>query len=95
MAMRPNWSKEACVECGNEGLASRGEEHVDQGPYTCSDCDLYKKAFNAGYEARRRDEVMEVKQAKEKALAERTAMQVESNRLLFERRAKKEREDNE
>ena len=60
---RTNWSTECCTECGNEGLASRGEEEVKQGPYTCSDCDLYGRAFDAGYEARRKDEVTEAKAA--------------------------------
>lgn len=86
---RGNWSTECCTECGNETLASRGEETVDQGVHVCSQCTDYNKAFDAGYESRRKDEVIEIANAKAKALEERTAMQVESNRLLEIRRAKK------
>lgn len=89
MAKRGNWSREPCSECGNDGLASRGEEDVIQGPYICSDCNVYGAAFDAGYEARRKDEKLEVATAKANALAERTAMQHESNRQLEIRRAKK------
>jgi hypothetical protein len=73
---RPNWSKEACIECGNEGLASRGEEHVSQEPFTCSDCKVYNDAFDAGYEAAKKEGEEKVKHLK--VLCEKYAQKFES-----------------
>lgn len=76
---RGNWSRECCEECGNEGLASRGEEVPSQESHVCSDCKLYEDAFSAGYEARKKDEKLT-------EASDRTPSQRHSNFMLFMRR---------
>lgn len=45
---RGNWSKECCEQCGEEGLASRGNKDIPQGPYVCDECESWDKAYKQG-----------------------------------------------
>ena len=45
------WQRIACAECGTEYLGARGTPVVAQGPQdeTCNDCQIYNRAYKAGY----------------------------------------------
>ena len=49
IAMRPLWSKEPCVLCGDEGYATRTQSKPKSEDYICEGCELYSNGYNEGH----------------------------------------------